>query len=319
MSSEHLCVICTAPLTRFVEYDAHLKETNLWKRCKNVVKRSRSLFSSFFFLLDTLTPTSFPALKRITRWLNSPFAGRIGICTVCGHGSLLSPPTLKQLTRYYRGQYWTHHGIPQKKLDPKDYLQNDRAFAQAIFVYDTLASADAHSVLEIGAAGAHALLYLRDFAARDKKKMQFKVCEPGDEWSSYYALCRIDRVARMFPFPTTEHFDYIHSSHWLEHVINLPETVARIADLLPAGGHTFVEVPNTEHQYWNRNQSDMHHIHFFTEDSLRRIFEAHGFRLVKSAHCGLTYDELRSGVRVTPEHIREHKNGVWLRALFEKK
>ena len=65
-----------------------------------------------------------------------------------------------------------------------------------------------------------------------------------------------------FPFKTDIKFDFIHTSHWLEHIVDVNKTMAKINSMLTNKGGLFIEVPNTEF-YWDYPQTDTPHIHFF--------------------------------------------------------
>lgn len=84
-----------------------------------------------------------------------------------------------------------------------------------------------------------------------------------------------------------ESFDHITMFHSLEHVYEPPETVARVYELLKRDGVFYVEVPNVESfgaridgEYWFH--WDMpRHLWGFSKDSLRKLVERAGFRVVE--------------------------------------
>ncbi|GAJ21743.1 unnamed protein product, partial [marine sediment metagenome] len=130
------------------------------------------------------------------------------------------------------------------------------------------------NALEIGAGSAHALILLRDKC--DNPSINFYVCELGKQWEEYYKIQRIQKIADFFPFKSDKTFDYIHLSHWLDHVISLNETISELNKIMNPNGYVFVEVHNTEHAYWSLPLNDTPHIHFFTQKSLVEAFVQKG-------------------------------------------
>ena len=113
-------------------------------------------------------------------------------------------------------------------------------------------------------------------------------------------------------------FDYIHASHWLEHVLDLESTILSLRDLSSQEGLIFIEVPNTEHDYWSSTWLDIPHIHFFTMSSLKNVFGRFSFRCLDVGEFGITWAEQNQGVQLTGGDYGPRKKGWWLRALFEK-
>ncbi|MEO1655181.1 MAG: class I SAM-dependent methyltransferase, partial [Bacteroidota bacterium] len=171
-------------------------------------------------------------------------------------------------------------------------------------------------ILEIGAGNANFSILMR---SRSQTKLSLDVCEPGDQWLEHYTFHKIHRVAEFFPFSGKQKYDYIHTSHWLEHMDDLASTIRDLKDLLKPGAFLFVEVPNCEHDYWNAPELDTPHIQFFTQDSLKRGFEKAGFDCLSIGEYGITFIEYRKGVKVTQDKFGPRDKGFWLRAIFQKK
>lgn len=149
--------------------------------------------------------------------------------------------------------------------------------------------------------------------------MHVHVCEPGRQWDAYYRRQGIEKVADYFPFEATKNFDYVHTSHWLEHALDLRETLATLHAIINPSGFLFVEVPNTEHFYWSLPEADTPHIHFFTRTSLIKAFEKHAFECVNVGEFGITYLDRHNGVAVTDDDYGPREKGGWIRALFRKR
>jgi len=123
------------------------------------------------------------------------------------------------------------------------------------------------------------------------KQISIDVVEPGKGWGKYYIANNINKVADFFPFSSNKYYGYIHTSHWLEHVIDLEATLVKLYEKLENGGLLFVEVPNCTDKYYRLDVGDTPHIHFFTENSLIKLFTKYGFKLIRSGTFGLTNEE----------------------------
>ena len=247
---------------------------------------------------------------------NETFTGLIAICSRCGHGTMEEPPTNEQLQKYYEKKYWSDRPkLTEEVKGTKNAFKNDlRARTQILFVKEYINSIT--KVLEIGAGPAFASLALKETFGQSLK---LNVCEPGKHWAEHYKENSIVNLAPYFPFYSKEIFDYIHTSHWLEHMVDLDDTILELYRFLREKGIIFVEVPNTEYQYWDLPILDTPHIQFFTTSSLVKIFEKHGFECVKVGTFGQTFYQKHMRVPLTAQDYNETKNGFWIRALFRKK
>lgn len=94
-----------------------------------------------------------------------------------------------------------------------------------------------------------------------------------------------------------------------------------------------MEVPNCSDDYWNLDIGDSPHIHFFTEMSLKRLFENCGFNTLTIGCYGFTNKEfyqfihpntkscepnetLLSEVNKSLKYSIPRKNGDCIRAVF---
>ena len=244
------------------------------------------------------------------------WGGEVAICTQCGHGALESMPSDSMVERYYDNDYWDDDN-PKTSLAPvaeeNDYHDNPRASQQLHLVLPVLVESKNLEILEIGAGPAFASQLLRS----KLDDCQIYVCEAGRIWDSYYQARSIERIASFFPFVTSLKFDYLHTSHWLEHVIDVRKTVSQLRDMTKKGGHVFVEVPNTAHDYWSTETQDNPHLHFFTPNSIQEIFTPLGFKTVMVDEFGPTLSEAKAGIAHAPDQYTPQPGGLWIRALFE--
>jgi hypothetical protein len=225
------------------------------------------------------------------------------------------PPDNAALAKYYQGDYWGSHEKDHVRVDGAIHqVFHDRASAQIAFVAAHMETERAQSSLEIGAGSAAATLAFRK---RADSNVVSHVCEPGEQWLDIYKQNNIHVAGRFFPFEPKIQYDYVHASHWLEHMRDIPETLRTLRSMMASDGHIFIEVPNTAAPYWERAGRDTPHIHFFTLRSLRSFFEAHGFECVSEGLCGITFDQSRAGVPVASD-FGMNENGVGIRALFRR-
>ncbi|MDC0883353.1 methyltransferase domain-containing protein, partial [Litorivicinus sp.] len=127
-----------------------------------------------------------------------------------------------------------------------------------------------------------------------------------------------------FPFKTQMKFDMVHTSHWLEHTLNLDETFGIISCLLENNGIWFIEVPNTGGEYWSLDLNDEPHFHFFTIPSLVNLANQFGFRI---RHSGLYGNTWREYLNVYDRAVNNFDtfdesgdlNSAWIRMILEKR
>lgn len=81
-------------------------------------------------------------------------------------------------------------------------------------------------------------------------------------------------------------FDLIYSSHSLEHVPDILEALARLSQMVKQGGHLFLEVPNIANRTMVKLAHHAPHTYNFSEASLCKALEMHGFKMVASEVYG---------------------------------
>ena len=302
-----ICTICGFEDFYLVKYNRHKVDL----RIKSVLKR-------FLQYLNFLIPKRFSRLKKISSKKKSNFRGNIKICSNCGYGVMNTPPSKKELKDYYSDQYWSGRLEKTGKsfFTEVDYKGDPRAKIQIETSLNIIAKERINKVLEIGAGPALASLLLRDKC--NKPSLKLDVCEPGVIWEEYYKRRGVNKIADYFPFKTRKKYDYIHTSHWLEHVLDLKDVIRSLTDICIKGGFLFVEVPNSTHQYWRLPLKDTPHIHFFTKNSLKRVFEESGFKCLDIKECGISYLERFNGEVLTPDKYGEREKGFHIRAIFKK-
>jgi len=259
---------------------------------------------------------------------------KIAKCQDCGYGVYQRNVSVDVLNRYYRSAYWGASGTStnEKYDEGAPYLTDSRAIGQYTFIRSYFFEGKIEHILEIGAGSA---LFSR-LARHHHPRVRIDVVEPGYGWEKYYEVNDVEKVSDFFPYSGSRRYGYIHTSHWLEHVIpDMEAVIGAIKNVLVPGGLLFVEVPNCDEEYWDIDQGDIPHIHFFTRQSLALAFEKSGFTLLKIDTFGATnrenFDYLHPATRTLkpPEYLISEversisesiprNNDDSLRALFRK-
>lgn len=286
---KNTCSLCGSSDLYFIKYNQHTGHYPFKQRVKDCIKK---------------------ILKRGS----ALFGGNIEICNSCGYGVMEKIPEPEKLRQYYKTQYWGQRAKDEREISKDEYKNDMRAKTQIDFVYDYIKGIN--HILEIGAGPAFPSLLLRDRIKEESKEVKLFVVEAGKQWIEYYKENSIIPVADFFPFNGEQKFDYIHTSHWLEHVQDLKQTIEILNSMLYTGGYLYVEVPNSSKEYWNLDFKDVPHIHFFTKYSLRKWFENYGFECLNAEEAGVGFSTYFHERRF--DYYGQQENGIWIRAIFKK-
>jgi SAM-dependent methyltransferase len=299
------CVVCGSDKYSEVIYNNHQNSHSL-----------KSIAKNFLPYFSFAIPKTFGNLRKLAIGRRY-FKGKNRICLDCGHGYLVNPPNSDILIKYYKRAYWSHRSDLRQNdfAKNKNYLTDFRAIQQVAILSKHIDLISIENVLEIGAGPANASLLLKH--QNPNQFINLFVYEPGTQWEEYYKENQITKIGDYFPSVTELKFDYIHTSHWLEHTNNLDNTISQIKKLLSASGKVFVEVPNEQFYYWNLQIEDTPHLQFFTPASLRKSFENNGFKCLFIKNFGPTYLERSKGITIGEYNSVENSEGFWIRALFE--
>jgi SAM-dependent methyltransferase len=132
--------------------------------------------------------------------------------------------------------------------------------------------------------------------------------EPYREAANYSRLKhKLNIIDGVLPIPTTPdgHFDAVIMLHVIEHMPDPAESIREIRRLLKPGGVLAVETPRFNSLMFkilkHRERSIQNcqgHIFFFTEDTLSKLLEKHGFKVFRIDRVGrtLTLDRLAYNV-----------------------
>lgn len=324
--SKRKCKICGSIDLVYYPYGNHKNRINFRKFKFQIAKLFPSIVCALKPKMDIDSKLLFSPLEKIVK------------CNSCGYAVHYKENITEELLeKYYQTTYWQETGR-YKRESKKNYLDNNslfledaRANGQYLMVKDYLKRNTDINLLEIGAASALTSRLIRYHNPRTN----IDVVEPGEKWEKYYQIFKIHKIAKFFPFSNKKRYDYIHTSHWLEHVIlDIKNIVNAINRMLVSNGLLFVEVPNCTKDYWDLDVGDTPHIHFFTEQSLKKLFEDNGFKLLKVGCFGATNKEAYNfhptrGNRKMNKELSEvidksvrysipREGGDSLRAIFQK-
>ena len=315
------CDICGCANLSTYSYDNHQNNANFKRttieRILNVIFFIKSNFFRHFNN-KVVNVRLFLSIFKIVR------------CNNCGYGIYKKRIHPNVLEYYYKTAYWQAKGIPEKQFGDMNLVLNDaRAKGQYAFIRDYISVMNHIELLEIGAGSA----FTSRLTRHNLKEINIDVVEPGEGWEPYYKANNIKLISKMFPPTTDKKYNYIHTSHWLEHVINLNSSITELKKLLSDDGQIFVEVPNCNSEYYELDVGDSPHIHFFTERSLILLFQKYNFECERIETIGLTHKEgqrLRSckvnlenniieqGILSTSNSIPRN-GGDSIRSIFRKK
>jgi len=296
------CDVCGSNDIKYKSYNFHVYNFFQITYMKLVLK-SRFLSKHFKKFLPT-------EVKKIR---DNQFKGKVILCNNCGYGSMEKAPTPKELEEYYDSQYWGQREVENNKI-VKDYHKDYRAIYQVNFVVEHIKQHEQLNVLEIGGGPCLFSLLLRD----KYPNALLNVCEPSSQWKSHYTYHKINKVANFYPFEVKQKYNYIHTSHWLEHVHDLHETIEYLKGHLEKGGFLFIEVPNCDADYWDLPILDTPHIQFFTPSSLNKCMTDNGFKLIKSETAGITTKEWWIDKKeIKKEDYGTNERGNWIRSVFQ--
>ena len=290
---EASCAICKSSRVERVPYDNHERKLNLYA----VKHHVGALLKGAGFGNEWLNQ----------RLLFTP-SKDILHCLDCGYGRYDCAFDEGDLESYYGRRYFLAGGLPKASWDDFEYVAGHaKTQGQWAFVSPYLPSTGSFSMLDIGAAASRMSRMVKHHFG---ERVQCSVIEPGDGWVDYYTHHNIQLAGRFFPTQDEGNkYDYVHTSHWLEHVDQLEPVLSALRTSTVTGGLCFIEVPNCDSTYFSRAFPDSPHIHFFTKASLTAAMKQHGFEPVQVSECAMANPEYY-GYRcrtatLTPEEQRE--------------
>lgn len=251
-----------------------------------------------------------PKIKNIIR--KSIFSNKeIIICQKCGFGQTFIKE--EKLDDYYKNSYWDLRS--EKTEDYNGYKSHPRGIYQLKFVKEKIKTPS--KVLEIGGGFCNFSLLLRD----DISRLKIYSDEISLNLIDYYKNNKIN----LYQKPEGD-FDHIHLSHVLEHISNPQTYLNNLLSILNFKGSIYVEVPNTNKDYFNLNFIDEPHVNFFTKSAFQQLAKKNKLQTSEIETFGPTWDELydfKKGEQTyknfyTHDFDNKSKNGCLIRFLIYK-
>jgi SAM-dependent methyltransferase len=209
------------------------------------------------------------------------FKGRSwAYCDNCNFSFVHPMPTEGELDKYYSSSYWeVRNGDELNKIiNSVDNLE--RPLEQLNFI-NLSGIHVVGSMLDFGSGmcGASVIFNRENFCKN------ITILDKSVQASEIADLLKINKVSSMRKIDNQE-FEFIYSSHSLEHVCNLTETLDEFNRVLKDNGYLFIEVPNIANRSVLNSEHHAPHTYCFSKKSLRLSGEKHGFKLINYEECG---------------------------------
>jgi len=206
-------------------------------------------------------------------------------CKDCDFGFVSPPLSEKELNSYYSFDYWKVRS--RKDLSGIIHLEENvkRPKIQLNFLKDSgLNKVD--NMLDFGAGmcGGTILFKGDNFFQKntilDKSAQSFEI-------SDLLGVKKIDNTKDAL----NDEFDFIYSSHSLEHVNSLENTLKEFHRILSYQGYVFIEVPNIKNYLSFISAHHAPHTYTFSQKSLHKAMQMHGFDFISCKEYGdLVFD-----------------------------
>lgn len=205
------------------------------------------------------------------------FQGKtIAVCTECGGGFVREEMTDEDISAFYSAVF----EVRQDSCGPQPealYELTPRFLSQSLYLKSFIDLTDGMRVLEFGPNVVSALPTLSLFCRPryyyfDQLDSSIIASYGGRRLGAYASGAEIIRHLGKGGL------DLVYASHSLEHVnpVSLDELFAGIATAVAPGGHVFFEVPDD----LSIDMVLVPHSVFFSEASIRRLLDRHGFEVV---------------------------------------
>ena len=204
-------------------------------------------------------------------------------CNDCDFTFTNPRPEDENISKYYLSENYISHTNSKKNLFEKLYqIVRKIAIKQKLSLLNKFSNSKIH--LDIGCGTGEFLNACKNAGYR------IKGIEPSDKARNQaiqnFELDVVENTD-LSQFEVKE-FETISMWHVLEHISNLNDTVKHFARILKDEGLVIIAVPNLQSwdanyykEYWAAWDVPIHFWHF-SKKSINRLFEKHGFTLVKT-------------------------------------
>jgi len=147
-----------------------------------------------------------------------------------------------------------------------------------------LRQGDIQRILEIGCGRGDNLEYFREkgFDVFGTEVSPVRLAECAAKGLSVFStgIDNFDAVGELAPF------DFVYSTHVLEHVIDVNRHVLMVSKLLRPGGFAYIETPDLSGESLIYQTHSIYHVHTFSLASMLRLLARHGLQAVRVAADG---------------------------------
>ena len=204
-------------------------------------------------------------------------------CNSCNFTFTNPRPSDKDLSNYYLSQNYLSHTNNKNTFFEKLYqIVRKIAVKQKLYLLNAFAKTKVH--LDIGCGTGEFLNACKNAGYKTKG------IEPSDIASNQAIInfdLNVSKNTDLSQFETGE-FETISMWHVLEHVPELKLTIKQLKRILMKEGKVIIAVPNLKSwdahyykEYWAAWDVPIHLWHF-SKNSLQKLFELHGFTLIKT-------------------------------------
>lgn len=223
-------------------------------------------------------------------------------CLVCGHVYHSRIPNSKWFEHFYLSDFEASGSAPVV-IPAIDYEHIHRA----IKITNQLSKLEDLKILDVGCGYGSALKYLQGFGCRDLFGIEPSIRRVEVARTGGFSIHH--GFIETLPFSESRtsgfnDFDFIYSHHAYEHTLDLQSAVSNLRSLLKIGGHVCISVPSFVSEHLIQQAHYIPHVHAFSENSLKTLFEINGFEII-SINSALELIARKSPVISSPETLRD--------------
>jgi len=197
-------------------------------------------------------------------------------CKSCKFGVVFPMPSTKELDNYYHTLYWENTNNDSLKDIVYSLGNTTRPKRQLDFIKNSgLHNVD--NMLDFGAGILGGSVVFRDAGFSSLNC----ALDKSEQTSQVSKMLKMRNIFNLDECVNSE-FDFIYSSHSLEHVASLKHVLNDFHRVLTKSGHIFIEVPNFSDDFVMKNHHHAPHTYVFSLFSLQLFMESNGFIKVSS-------------------------------------
>jgi SAM-dependent methyltransferase len=206
-------------------------------------------------------------------------------CEYCNFSYVYPQISPEKLDDYYSVDFWSIRGPSELKEFIFSENNTDRPKYQLNFL-NNHGLTKVESMLDFGAGlcGAPAIFKQQGFCD------DITILDPSSQAKIIADILDVDQVSSIEDAGAKQ-FDFLYSSHSLEHVQDLRETLDEFSAIVKEGGHVFIEVPNIANRTVMEMSHHAPHTYNFSQKSLCNAMSLCGFEVVECDAYGVMVGE----------------------------